>query len=309
MKHYKELKEGIQDANILKVIFLAGGPGSGKSYVVGQSTTPFQGLRIINTDTEFNKILKYETTHIRGGKDASPLFGKDPKSPETIAHSFAQMKRRTVVRPKTAAKKRGAESGRLGMIIDSTGAKIKKVEEQVKGLQQLGYDCFMIFVDTTLEVALERNRERARGGKDRQVPENIVKKDWNAVQRNRVKLKSIIGNRNYIEVQNNDAGENVFKKLSQHIKIFLQRKVQNEIGKQWIRGEIERRDIKKYTPVKPEDVSKAPGAHRHLKIGGEKDVSTKPEKQPAGIRGVGYQTKGRYIQKHKKLMQKLARHG
>ncbi len=75
------------------------------------------------------------------------------------------------------------------MIIDSTGAKINKVELQIKGLQQLGYDCFMIFVDTTLEVALERNRERARGGKDRQVPEDIVNKDWNAVQRNKPKLK------------------------------------------------------------------------------------------------------------------------
>jgi len=309
MKHYKELKEGIQDVNILKAIFLAGGPGSGKSYVVGQSTTPFQGLRIINTDNEFNKILKYETTHIRGGKDASPLFGKDPKSPETIAHPFAQGKRETVARKRTAARKSGAELGRLGMIIDSTGAKINKVELQIKGLQQLGYDCFMIFVDTTLEVALERNRERARGGKDRQVPEDIVNKDWNAVQRNKPKLKNLIGNRNYIEVQNNDAGENVFKKLSQHIKMFLQRKVQNEIGKLWIRTEIERRDIRKYVPPKPEDVSSEPGAQRHIRVDGRKDVSAKPEKYSRAIRGAGYQTKGRYVQKHKKLMQKLARHG
>ena len=267
MKHYKELKEGVQDANILKAIFLAGGPGSGKSYVVGQSTTPFQGLRIINSDIEFNKILKYETTHIRGGYKASPLFGKDPQADTTIAHPFAQMKRHKVARKKTAAKKSGAEKGRLGMIIDSTGAKIKKVKEQVNGLTQLGYDCFMIFVDTTLEVSLQRNKERARGGKDRQVPENIVIRDWKLVQRNKMTLKNLVVRGNYIEVQNNDAGENVFKKLSQHIKIFLQKKVQNEIGREWIRGEIERKGIKKYTPIKPEDVSSRPGYDPHLRIG------------------------------------------
>ncbi|PCH59187.1 MAG: hypothetical protein COC11_02400 [Candidatus Neomarinimicrobiota bacterium] len=153
------------------------------------------------------------------------------------------------------------------MIIDSTGAKIKKVKEQVNGLTQLGYDCFMIFVDTTLEVSLQRNKERARGGKDRQVPENIVIRDWKLVQRNKMTLKNLVVSRNYIEVQNNDAGENVFKKLSQHIKIFLQKKVQNEIGREWIRGEIERKGIKKYTPIKPEDVSSRPGYDPHLRIG------------------------------------------
>ena len=35
MKTFHELQEGLQDPNIFKAFFLAGGPGSGKSFVVG----------------------------------------------------------------------------------------------------------------------------------------------------------------------------------------------------------------------------------------------------------------------------------
>ena len=38
MKSYKDLQEGLYDPNIFKAFFLAGGPGSGKSYVVKKST-------------------------------------------------------------------------------------------------------------------------------------------------------------------------------------------------------------------------------------------------------------------------------
>ena len=300
MRHYKELKEGLQDKNIFKAIFLAGGPGSGKSYVVGQSTTPFQGLKIINSDDEFNKVLKFETTHIRGGKNASPLFGKNPKAPETIEHPFAQKKRAEIAKPRTEKRQRALELGRLGMIIDSTGAKIEKVNQQIKSLQKLGYDCYLIFVDTTLEVSLARNKERARGGRDRQLPDNIVKKDWQNVQNNKMLLKRFVGSQNYIEVQNDNAGQNVFKKLGQHIKMFLARKVQNEIGRAWISSEMEKRQIKKYVPPKPDKVSSAPGAHRHIRLGGEPSGGL----PPVGTSRV-YQTKGRYVTKHKKLMQKL----
>ena len=64
---------------------------------------------------------------------------------------------------------------------------------------------------------------------------------------------------------------------------------------------MEKQQIKKYIPPKPDDVSSAPGAHRHIKIGGEQN-SAKP---PLGTSRL-YQTKGRYVAKHQKLMKKLA---
>ena len=38
MKSYKQLIEGVYDPNIFKAFFLAGGPGSGKSFVVRRAT-------------------------------------------------------------------------------------------------------------------------------------------------------------------------------------------------------------------------------------------------------------------------------
>ena len=57
MRTFHELQEGLQDPNIFKAFFLAGGPGSGKSFVVGK-TTGGTGLRIVNSDDVFEKYLK-----------------------------------------------------------------------------------------------------------------------------------------------------------------------------------------------------------------------------------------------------------
>ena len=49
----------------------------------------------------------------------------------------------------------------------------------MRELQQLGYDSHMIFVNTSLDVALERNAKRPR-----KLPEPIVVSSWNNVQKN-----------------------------------------------------------------------------------------------------------------------------
>ena len=57
MISFNELQEGVYDPNILKAFFMAGGPGSGKSYVV-QRTTGGLGLKVVNSDEIFEKKLK-----------------------------------------------------------------------------------------------------------------------------------------------------------------------------------------------------------------------------------------------------------
>ena len=57
MKNFTELQEGVYDPNIFKAIFLAGGPGSGKSYVV-RKTTGGLGMKIVNSDDIYEKMLK-----------------------------------------------------------------------------------------------------------------------------------------------------------------------------------------------------------------------------------------------------------
>ena len=57
MKTFYELQEGLYDPNIFKAFFLAGGPGSGKSYVAGR-TTGGTGLKSVNSDEAFEYLLK-----------------------------------------------------------------------------------------------------------------------------------------------------------------------------------------------------------------------------------------------------------
>ena len=53
------IREGVYDPNIFKAVFLAGGPGSGKSFVAGKAMGGL-GLKIINSDDAFERYLKKE---------------------------------------------------------------------------------------------------------------------------------------------------------------------------------------------------------------------------------------------------------
>ena len=59
------LTEGVFDKGILKAVFMAGGPGSGKSYVAGElfgipkkMNISIGGMKSVNSDTEFEFLLK-----------------------------------------------------------------------------------------------------------------------------------------------------------------------------------------------------------------------------------------------------------
>ena len=56
---FTELQEGVYDPNIFKAFFIAGGPGSGKSFVV-RKTTGGLGMKIVNSDDIFEKMLDDE---------------------------------------------------------------------------------------------------------------------------------------------------------------------------------------------------------------------------------------------------------
>ena len=218
MKTFNELQEGVYDPNIFKAFFLAGGPGSGKSYVV-RKTTGGTGLKVVNSDNAFEKLLK----------DAN-LSLKMPDS-ETDA--------RTPVRDraKEITKKQQANylEGRLGLIIDGTGKDYDKISNQSNELRQLGYDTHLIFVNTSLDVALERNAKRARS-----VPESVVIKSWKAVQANIGKFNNHF-KQNLIIVDNNEADEDIIKQVYKRIQGLLKKKVKNTRAKSWIEMELARK--------------------------------------------------------------------
>jgi len=215
MKTYNELQEGVYDPNIFKAFFLAGGPGSGKSYVV-RKTTGGTGLKIVNSDNAFEKLLR----------DAN-LSLKMPDA-ETDARTPVRDRAKEI----TKKQQKNYLEGRLGLIIDGTGHKFDKIAKQSNELRQLGYDTHMIFVNTSLDVALERNAKRSRS-----VPESIVIKSWKEVQSNIGKFNTHFKS-DMIIVDNNVADEDIIKQVYKRIQGLLKKKVKNTRAKAWIENEL-----------------------------------------------------------------------
>ena len=212
------------DPNIFKAFFLAGGPGSGKSFVV-RKTTGGLGMKVVNSDTAFEKLLK----------DADIDLDFRDMSPE---QSLERDKIRKRAKEVTAKMQSNFVAGRLGLIIDGTGAEYGKIQKQSKMLQQLGYDVHMVFVNTSLETAIQRNNER-----DRKLPLDIVKTYWNNVQSNIGKFQRLFGRKNFIIIDNNDYKEDVFFKVFKTIRKLATKKVTNYIAKQWIDNQLRLKKI------------------------------------------------------------------
>ena len=222
---FNDLQEGLNDPNIFKAFFLAGGPGSGKSFVV-RATTGGTGLQIINSDDAFERYLKNA-----GLSQKMPETEKEPRDVE-----------RKRAKRVTKARQEGYLEGRLGLIIDGTGKDYEKIAKQSNELKQLGYDTHMIFVNTSLDVALERNAKR-----DRSVPEDIAVRSWKAVQSNIGKFSQHF-RQNFIVVDNNDADikdPQVFNDVFKQIKGLLKKKVKSPIAKQWVMQQMKDRGIKR----------------------------------------------------------------
>ena len=168
------LNEGVYDPGIFKVVFTAGGPGSGKSYAASTlfgmpEKMPYvsaQGLKGVNSDAAFEAYMK---------KAQMPL---DLQKLTKDQHADA-MNLRGKAKSVTVKRMTGYINSKLGMLIDGTGKNYGKIAKMKKLLQDQGYDCYMVFVNTDLQVALERNEAR-----DRTLPEDLVKKAWQEVNQN-----------------------------------------------------------------------------------------------------------------------------
>ena len=214
---------------------MAGGPGSGKSYVASElfalpksddfGTVSYDnGLKLVNSDAAFELLLK------KAGIDMAELMKM--KDADEEAWSLA-MAIRDRAKKLTKGTQQMYVQGRLGMIIDGTGKNYGKIEKQVKQLRSVGYDCYMVFVNTSLEVALERNAAR-----DRKLPQDMVTKMWDEVQQNLGKFQRLFKAKRFEIVDNSKYGDSTpIDLVSKEIRKFLKQPVSNPIGKKWIEME------------------------------------------------------------------------
>lgn len=164
MRRFEDfVNEGPNDPAIFKAIFLAGGPGSGKSFMVGQTSLAAHGFKIVNSDDAFERAME------KAG------LAMDP---ETIFSAQGQAIRDKAKRL-TGIKLERYIEGRLGLVIDGTGKDEEKIRTHALKLKSLGYDVAMIFVNTDLDTAIARNELRPR-----KLPTTTVVTMWKAVQKN-----------------------------------------------------------------------------------------------------------------------------
>ena len=227
------VQEGVFDPGIFKAIFLAGGPGSGKSYVAGK-TTKGLGLKLINSDDTLEKLLRKHNVPLDFATMSPDMTAKkDMLRGRAKELTFGQLKVKEF-------KGKGALDhyihGRLGLVIDGTGRDFDDIHRQASYLKKMGYDTYMIFVNTSEQVAQERNAARPR-----KLKREMVKQMWLAVQQNIGKFQSYFRPSNFIVVDNNKAGEDIFNKVSKRIRKLVGKKVTNPIAQQWIAFQMQAR--------------------------------------------------------------------
>ena len=231
------LHEGVNDPGIFKAIFLAGGPGSGKTYIAkGLFGIPERlnisqtGMKMVNSDKELKFLLnKYG-------------FGTDLDSlPDEVFQNLTgggpeASGLRKFAKDLTAERRRLYQNGRLGMIIDGTGDDFKKISKEKAELEDIGYDCYMVFVNTTLEVALERNENR-----DRVLPASIVQASHREVNQNIGAFQGLFGSSNFMIVDNNQyqdekqATKRFGMLVKKGLSKFVKAPITNKQAQSWIR--------------------------------------------------------------------------
>ena len=224
-KFQQYITEGVYDPSIFKAFFLAGGPGSGKSWVSAKALSGM-GLKVIDSDNAFVSKLRREKL---------TLDFATHNEKEIIARDKIRAKSKQVAGMQLSM----ALEGRLGLIIDSTARDVEKISAQAANLRKIGYDIHMVFVNTSLEVALERNKSRPRV-----LPDAIVINSHKQIQKNMGRLQRIFGVRNFIVVDNNEVAKDVNPIVHKRIRGMINRAPTSYQAVKWIHRELEKRKRK-----------------------------------------------------------------
>ena len=224
-KFQQYITEGVYDPSIFKAFFLGGGPGSGKSWVSAR-TLSGMGLKVIDSDAAFVSKLKREKLTLN-------FASHDEK--EIIARDKIRSRSKQIAGMQLGM----ALEGRLGLIIDSTARDVEKISTQAANLRKIGYDIHMVFVNTTLEVALERNRSRPRV-----LPDAVVINSHKQIQKNMGRLQRIFGHRNFLIVDNNKNNEDVNPMVHKKIRGMINRAPTSYQAVKWIHRELDKKKRK-----------------------------------------------------------------
>jgi tRNA uridine 5-carbamoylmethylation protein Kti12 len=178
-----EILEGPHDPYIHKAIFFAGSPGAGKTYVARKLAGAFQGLKQVNMDNIFKFLMTKKN-----------LSWKMPPEEEPEREKQRQRSKELV----TKQQQRYTDGG-LGLLIDSTGRSYETVRDINKELEDKGYETTMVFVNTDLQTALRRNKER-----ERTLPDELIHRNFKTITQNLGRFRRLFDDLHVINNSDDD---------------------------------------------------------------------------------------------------------
>ena len=198
-----EFLEGPHDPYQYKAIFFAGSPGAGKTYVARQLAGVFGGLKQVNMDIIFKHLMTQKKLSWKMPPEEEPEREKQrQRSKELVAKQQQQY----------------ADSG-LGLLIDSTGRVYNTVEQIKSSLEEKGYETTMVFVNTDLQTALRRNKER-----ERTLPDKLIHQNFEVIEQNLGRFQRLFNNIHIIN--NSESAQNTMpeqlEQVEKGIRKFLQ---------------------------------------------------------------------------------------
>ena len=211
------LYEGKNDPAIFKAIFLAGGPGSGKSFIVSRLGLTGLGFKVVNSDNAFERGLEKAMMSM----DAESIFSAQGQAIRDKAKALTDKQEEIWIK------------GRLGLVIDGTGKNYDKIKKHKDQLEKAGYETAMVFVNTDLDTAIARNQMRART-----LPDDKVQELWNEVQQNIGKFSSTFKNNMFIidnstNIDVNSGVTSVYKRIAKWAK----QAPRNRHAQKWLKSQ------------------------------------------------------------------------
>ena len=131
------INEGIRDPNIFKAIFVAGPPGASKNKVIDDLGLIAKGFKLLDID-QTKKYLGRLTDLQR----------------RTVKPDYTTSLRKTLDQKEIYTR------NGLGLLINSTCREYEQTMALKKELEGLGYETFMLFIDTEYDVAMIRIKWR-----------------------------------------------------------------------------------------------------------------------------------------------------
>lgn len=155
----------MKDRYLLKAFLIIGPHGSGKSYIIENMFSKYE-IRSVKSDFYFKRNLTN--------------YAKNFNLHQIIRH-INDVKQRILEEQDEEAQIKSAYwlDTMSPIVLELTGNSEEVIYQNTSLLSKLAYDISFIYVDTPLEMALDRNNFRVEP-----LPENIIKKAWAEVNIN-----------------------------------------------------------------------------------------------------------------------------